>query len=289
MKRIEFYLILFSLLLISGHAQTINSVSADTSRQDSLLNRYANFLKIFGDTGNVDEMTMRARLQLWLWEHEDNLSPGTLQLRLSNNQQSSALLNITKSLKPDSLSKIEEFDFRDNTHHELQRAARLRDEIQFKDPNTIRAKLAVPLSFDFASRNCTNKLDEDDYPILDSTEIAMINILWQKPDISATDWYRYYHRHFSSQSMTFSGFEQRTNILVDQKVVCKRKYGVSKRRYSATISPDGLMLKVKEALLASDAVLNYSRHQGLLQMRNQLEDILYGDPLLLDDKKSNVK
>lgn len=229
------------------------------------------------------KMEYQAKSRLWLWKNVDSIS----QSLMFQYRPRSPLLRLP-SFHPDSLSSTAlltpDQDFQNRTDY-------LKDYAQWELSSEI-AKGSQPLLLSIndlarAVNDYFQKVKKKDkverlpaHFSLSNEEIDMLTVLWQIPDITATEWYMAYNRLPGRVNLPFLIFEQAIARLVQQGFVEQRTITLSfidklkkpHRKYTAVFSRGTILRGIRNELAHSDALSRGHRHFDLLRMKSRLED-----------------
>lgn len=106
----------------------------------------------------------------------------------------------------------------------------------------------------------------------DETDVELMNIIWEKPGLSATEYYDRYNESEPEHSQTFMTLHQRIEKLVSQKLIETRTVGIgeNKQRYEMRFTRAEIFQILDEELRRNSAADQLSRRNEILKMRDIL-------------------
>lgn len=214
---------------------------------------------------------------MWVWDNPDQFSYPA-EIYLSKLAVAQSLPDISVMVSIGNPYANPEYDFRDDPAYRLAYAQEIVAPEYGKSNNVIMvspltvAYLAYLGFREYGWKHLRSKKDPYENITLKETEIEMARILWENPDMSATEWYKTYYRMNDAQDMTFLAFQRQVDNLLRKKLIRSRRVLSEGARYSPAISPALLKRKLKAQQQSRDALSDSTRYRELLQMNKLLEE-----------------
>ncbi|RMI27544.1 MAG: hypothetical protein D6681_00455 [Calditrichaeota bacterium] len=228
----------------------------------------------------LNQMRLNALIRLSLWENRQQLIP-VLKPRQPAGGPRHILADLSLKLKTGDPYAIPGYDFRSDPSYRVayarqfvlpEHSQRLRNALMLSP--TLLIPVVTRLLEGLGTRLFRSR-PQDPYRDLSlgDTEIRMMQLLWQTPGMTLSEWYRQYYTHFDGRRLTFTVFENLVLRLQAKKLVELRKPPGDTQRLYPLISRQQLLIRIRSYLQNSDIISSPDRHEELLFMEQMLEAV----------------
>jgi len=110
-------------------------------------------------------------------------------------------------------------------------------------------------------------LQKDPLISLEATEIKILEIIWNNPDITGVDCYQIYNQHDFAAKLTYLTMRKRLDKLAKQRLIVTRIDGENKVHYNSNYTRQELLQRLEEELNKNDDPGHLARNLEIQRMK----------------------
>ena len=110
-------------------------------------------------------------------------------------------------------------------------------------------------------------LQKDPLISLEATDVKILEIIWDNPDITAVDCYELYNQNDSAVELTFLTLQKRLDKLSNQKIIEAHTHSNHNMHYNSRFSRDELLQRLEDELNKNADAQHLARNMDIQRMK----------------------
>ena len=175
---------------------------------------------------------------------------------------------------PEIMRKYGAINFQGSTAHQLSYADELYENYVLKpDYGNGMVVPILPMAFLalYGAREGILALRKDPPVSLEATDVEILGIIWNNPDIDAVNCYQLYNQNDSGQKLTFMTIRNRLDKLRDERLIDSRTDVEQQVHYTARYTRAELLQRLEEELNSNNAPEDLARNMHIQHMQMLLQ------------------